>query len=49
MFGSVQYKVTPAFELRGGVRYTKDEKDFVTGMPEGFTFPDPDCSPPPPA
>ena len=22
-----------------GVRYTNDEKDFVTGMPEGFTFP----------
>jgi iron complex outermembrane recepter protein len=41
VFGSVQYKVTPAFELRGGVRYTDDEKDFVTGTPQGFTFPDP--------
>ena len=38
VFGSVQYKVTPAFELRGGVRYTKDEKDFVTGTPEGFVL-----------
>jgi iron complex outermembrane receptor protein len=27
--------------LRGGVRYTNDEKDFVTGTPEGFNFPDP--------
>ena len=41
VFGSVQYKLTPEFELRGGVRYTKDDKDFVTGTPEGFTFPDP--------
>jgi iron complex outermembrane receptor protein len=41
VFGSVQYKVTPAFELRAGVRYTEDDKDFVTGTPEGFTFPDP--------
>jgi iron complex outermembrane receptor protein len=37
-FGSVQYKITPAFEMRAGVRYTNDEKDFVTGVPEGFTF-----------
>ena len=41
VFGSVQYQVTPAFEMRAGVRYTNDEKDFVTGTPEGFTFPDP--------
>ena len=41
VFGSVQYKVTPAFELRAGVRYTEDDKDFVTGTPEGFSFPDP--------
>ncbi len=33
--------MTDAFELRAGVRYTNDEKDFVTGTPEGFTFPDP--------
>jgi iron complex outermembrane receptor protein len=41
VFGSVNYKVTPAFEMRAGVRYTNDDKDFVTGTPEGFTFPDP--------
>jgi iron complex outermembrane receptor protein len=41
LFGSVTYDVTPALELRGGVRYTNDDKDFVTGTPEGFTFPDP--------
>ena len=41
VFGSVQYKFTDAFEMRAGVRYTQDDKDFVTGTPEGFTFPDP--------
>ena len=41
VFGSVIYKVHRAFELRAGVRYTDDEKDFVTGVPDGFTFPDP--------
>ncbi len=41
VFGSIVYDVTDAFELRGGVRYTEDEKDFVTGTPEGFDFPDP--------
>ncbi|HEY6123057.1 MAG TPA: TonB-dependent receptor [Steroidobacteraceae bacterium] len=41
VFGSITYDVTDAFELRAGVRYTEDEKDFVTGTPEGFTFPDP--------
>jgi iron complex outermembrane receptor protein len=41
LFGSVTYDVSEVFELRGGVRYTNDEKDFVTGVPEGFTFPDP--------
>ena len=41
VFGSVNYKVTPEFELRAGVRYTDDKKDFVTGTPQGFTFPDP--------
>jgi iron complex outermembrane recepter protein len=39
LFGSIQYKWTPAFEMRAGVRYTNDDKDFVTGEPEGFTFP----------
>jgi iron complex outermembrane receptor protein len=42
VFGSVNYKPTDAWELRAGVRYTNDEKDFVTGEPDGFTFPDPD-------
>jgi len=41
VFGSVNYAVTPAFELRAGVRYTNDDKHFVTGTPQGFTFPDP--------
>ena len=41
VFGSINYDVTPAFHLRAGVRYTEDDKDFVTGTPEGFTFPDP--------
>jgi iron complex outermembrane recepter protein len=41
LFGSITYAVTPAFEMRAGVRYTEDDKDFVTGTPEGFTFPDP--------
>jgi iron complex outermembrane recepter protein len=41
VFGSVTYEVSPAFEMRGGVRYTNDDKDFVTGAPQGFTFPDP--------
>ncbi len=41
VFGSVVYEVTPAFELRAGARYTNDDKDFVTGTPVGFPFPDP--------
>ena len=41
LFGSITYDVTEAFEVRAGVRYTDDEKDFVTGTPQGFTFPDP--------
>jgi iron complex outermembrane receptor protein len=41
VFGSINYDVTEAFEVRAGIRYTHDEKDFVTGDPEGFTFPDP--------
>ena len=39
LFGSINYDVTEAFEVRAGVRYTNDEKDFVTGEPEGFSFP----------
>ncbi len=29
VFGSVNYAVTEAFNLRGGLRYTSDKKDFV--------------------
>ncbi|WP_246312508.1 TonB-dependent receptor [Pseudaquabacterium terrae] len=29
VFGSVNFKVSDALELRGGLRYTKDKKDFV--------------------
>jgi len=39
IFGSISYDVTDDFEVRAGVRYTDDEKDFVTGVPVGFTFP----------
>ena len=38
VFGSVQYEVTPAFELRAGFRYTDDQKDFFTGTPVGFNL-----------
>jgi iron complex outermembrane recepter protein len=41
VFGSVTYDVSDAFELRAGARYTQDDKDFVTGEPQGFAFPDP--------
>ncbi len=41
VFGSVNYAVSSAFELRAGVRYTNDDKDFVTGTPQGYNFPDP--------
>jgi len=30
VFGSVNYAVTEAFTVRGGLRYTKDKKDFDT-------------------
>jgi len=30
VFGSATYKVSPSFDLRAGLRYTKDEKDFAT-------------------
>ena len=30
VFGSATYKVSPSFDLRAGLRYTKDEKDFRT-------------------
>ena len=38
VFGSVVYDISDAFELRAGARYTNDEKDFVTGVPQGFTI-----------
>jgi len=41
VFGSINYDISDAFEVRAGVRYTNDEKDFVTGPPQGFNFPDP--------
>ena len=41
VFGSITYAMSDAFELRAGARYTNDEKDFVTGAPVGFTFPNP--------
>ena len=39
VFVSGNYQFSDAFEVRAGVRYTDDEKDFFTGEPEGFTFP----------
>jgi iron complex outermembrane receptor protein len=38
VFASANYKFSDAFEVRAGVRYTNDDKDFVTGTPEGFTI-----------
>ena len=29
VFGSANYEVSPSFKLRGGLRWTKDKKDFV--------------------
>ncbi len=37
VFGSVNYDLTPDLKLRGGLRYTRDKKDF--DMLEGFTDP----------
>ena len=41
VFGSVDYAVTEALELRGGLRYTKDKKDFVADriQPPPFSSP----------
>ena len=41
LFGSINYAVSDALDLSAGVRYTHDEKDFATGVPQGFTFTDP--------
>lgn len=42
VFGSVNYDVSDAFKLRGGLRYTRDKKDFVadriTAPPFSPTF-----------
>ncbi|MFC5477325.1 TonB-dependent receptor [Massilia suwonensis] len=34
LFGSATYKVSSVFDVRGGVRYTKDKKDFATVVNE---------------
>ena len=41
VFASGVYELGDAFTVRAGVRYTNDEKDFVSGQPQGFTFPNP--------
>ena len=38
VFGSVEYAATDKLKLRGGVRYTKDEKDFSASVLEGAPF-----------
>ncbi len=43
LFASANYQVAPAFELRAGIRYTHDDKDFKSGAPQGYTFPDPNA------
>jgi iron complex outermembrane receptor protein len=40
VFASGTYAITPEFEMRAGVRYTNDDKDFVNGVPDGYMFPD---------
>ncbi len=37
-FASGEYDVTDAFKLRGGVRYTQDEKDFSAQVIQGVPF-----------
>jgi iron complex outermembrane recepter protein len=41
LFGSLAYQLSDALNLRAGVRYSNDDKRFVTGQPVGFMFPDP--------
>jgi iron complex outermembrane receptor protein len=38
LFGTLSYAVSPALKLRGGLRYTKDEKDFVADRIEAPPF-----------
>jgi iron complex outermembrane receptor protein len=35
LFGSLNYAVSPALKLRGGLRYTNDKKDFATTVVQG--------------
>ncbi len=35
VFGSLNYAVSPALKLRGGLRYTSDKKDFATTVVQG--------------
>ena len=38
VFGAVKYKVSPALELRAGLRYTQDKKDFSVEAYENSAF-----------
>jgi iron complex outermembrane recepter protein len=38
VFGAVKYKVSPALELRAGLRYTQDKKDFSVEAYENSGF-----------
>jgi iron complex outermembrane recepter protein len=38
VFASLVYEFSDAFNVRAGVRYTSDDKKFVTGQPQGFTL-----------
>jgi iron complex outermembrane receptor protein len=38
VFGSLNYDISPVFKLRGGLRYTRDEKDFVAQRFESPVF-----------
>jgi iron complex outermembrane recepter protein len=38
VFGSVNYTVTDRFKVRGGLRYTKDKKDFAAFRIESTTY-----------
>jgi iron complex outermembrane receptor protein len=40
-YASASYAVNDAFTVRGGVRYTKDKKDFATVSAVGITTPSP--------
>jgi iron complex outermembrane recepter protein len=40
VYGNVGYQITPAFKLSGGVRYTRDKKDALANLGDGFPFGD---------